>query len=382
MTAQRRLLTVRHSYVVALNRRLASEMGRQSGGRWEVTAAAPHFMHGDLRPIALERSPDETCRLEAFNAYLTRRVHVMFYGWRLRTLLAQNWNLVHAWEEPYILAGAQVAAWTPRHVPFVFATFQNIQKTYPPPMNLFERTCLRRCAGWIAWGETIRQTMFQRGYERRPHRIIPMGVDLECFRPAPPLERARLEWALDGPPVVGYLGRFIPEKGLRLLMRALEAVRAPWRALFVGGGALEKELRQWGEHFPGQVRIATGVPHDRVPDFLNAMDVLCAPSQTTPRWREQFGRMLIEAFACGVPVIGSDSGEIPFVVGDAGVIVAEQDIGAWTRALEELLTDAPKRRELGARGRERAAALFSWPVVARQHLDFFDALLDARKDHA
>ena len=55
------------------------------------------------------------------------------------------------------------------------------------------------------------------------------------------------------------------------------------------------------------------------------MDLLCAPSRTTPRWREQFGRMLIEAMACGVPVIASPSGEIPYVVGDAGVLVPEGD---------------------------------------------------------
>jgi glycosyltransferase involved in cell wall biosynthesis len=113
-----------------------------------------------------------------------------------------------------------------------------------------------------------------------------------------------------------------------------------------------------------------------VPRYLNAMDVLCAPSCTTPRWREQFGRMLVEAFACGVPVIGSDSGEIPHVLGDAGLVAREGDEAAWGRALAGLLESPARRGELAVRGMERARARFAWPVVARQHLDFFERLVD------
>ena len=110
------------------------------------------------------------------------------------------------------------------------------------------------------------------------------------------------------------------------------------------------------------------------------MDVLCAPSQTTPRWREQFGRMLIEAFACGVPVIGSDSGEIPFVIGDAGHIVGESDEPGWRRTLSELLESPARRRELAGRGLDRVQQHYAWPVIARQHLDFFEQILDTRRN--
>jgi glycosyltransferase involved in cell wall biosynthesis len=85
--------------------------------------------------------------------------------------------------------------------------------------------------------------------------------------------------------------------------------------------------------------------------------------------------MLIEAFACGVPVLASDSGEIPNVVADAGVIVGERDEVGWVRALAELLESPARRAELAARGRDRAHSLYSWPVVARRHLEFFDELL-------
>ena len=134
---------------------------------------------------------------------------------------------------------------------------------------------------------------------------------------------ARLGWS-DGTPVVGFLGRLVPEKGVELLTTVLDRVTTPWRALIVGSGPLEEMVSAWGRRHPDRVRVITTVQHDEVPAYLNAMDVLCAPSQTTPRWREQFGRMLIEAFASGVAVIASTSGEIPYVVADAGVLVPER----------------------------------------------------------
>jgi glycosyltransferase involved in cell wall biosynthesis len=207
---------------------------------------------------------------------------------------------------------------------------------------------------------------------------MPLGVDTEVFQPDPAAGaevRRRLGWSASGPPVLGYLGRFIPEKGLGLFMQALENTHAPWRALLVGGGPMERVLRTWATRWPGRVQVVTGVPHNGVPAYLNAMDVLVAPSQTGPRWREQLGRMLIEAFACAVPVIGSDSGEIPFVLGHSGRVVGETDLHGWSAALGELL-DSPRRRaELGQSGRARALAEFAWPVIARRHLDFFDELL-------
>jgi glycosyltransferase involved in cell wall biosynthesis len=310
----------------------------------------------------------------------------MAYGRTVRRLLAESWDVVHCWEEPYVTAGFQVALWTAPRVPFVFWSAQNLSKRYPPPFRWFERYCLRRCAGWQACGQTVVDALGPRGYAARPHRVLPLGVDLQVYRPdaaAGAAVRRALGWEVDGPPVVGYLGRFVPEKGLGVLTAGLDAQQTPWRALLVGGGKSETQLRTWaGKYADGRVRIVTGVAHDAVPTFLNAMDLLVAPSQTTPRWREQFGRMLIEAMACGVCVVGSDSGEIPFVIGEAGLVVGEVDLLGWTRALDELMNSPPRRAELAARGRERAATEYAWPVIARRHLEFYEAILDAGRDRS
>ncbi len=355
-------------------------MARADRSAWEVTAVAPTYFHGrrDLRPLHLETDGMEPSRLEPVKAYLTGQVHVFLYGRRLRALLREGWDMVHCWEEPYILAGGQVAWWTPKGTPLVYRTAQSLSKRYPAPFCWIERYAMGRSAGWICSGQLVEQTLSTRPiYDRKPMARIPLGVDVGRFRPDPAAgaaTRQALGWA-EGPPVVGYLGRFVPEKGLDLLQRVLDGLTTPWRALFVGSGPCETGLRQWAARHGEQVRICTDVKHDGVPAYLNAMDVLCAPSQTTPSWREQFGRMVVEAFASGLTFVGSDSGEIPFVVRDAGVIVGEKDESGWVRALSELLEDPALRRQFAERGLERAHAEFAWPIVARRYLDFFDSLL-------
>ena len=372
----KRLLSIGHSYVVGVNRRLADEMARQGGDRWSVTAGAPATYAGDLRRIALAPREGEACRVAPLRTRLDRFPHLMFYG-DLRRLMAERWDVVHCWEEPYVAAGAQIAALAPRGAVLVFATFQNLRKDYPPPFSWFEKRVLRRANGWIAFGRTVHDAQIGRsGYGDVPSRTIPPGVDTRMFAPdagARARIRATRGWD-ESIPVVGFAGRFVPEKGLGVMTAALERTAAPWRALFVGGGPEVASLRAFSARHPGRVSIATGITHDEMPEYLNAMDVLCAPSQTTVRWREQFGRMLIEAMACGVPVLASRSGEIPYVVRDAGILLPEADDPSWTAALDRVLMDPAERRDLADRGLRRARTEFAWPGVARRHLDFFDEL--------
>lgn len=375
----KRLLTIGHSYVVAANRELAHQMAVQGRGAWEVTAVAPVQFRGDLRSIELERIAGEACTLEAVPVRFDRVPHLMWYGGTARKILSRDWDVVHCWEEPYTLAAARIAGAIAPRAKLVVASFQNIAKRYPWPLRRFERTTMRRAAGWIAFGETVREALQDRpGYREGSHQVIPPGVDLQRFNPdaaAGSGIRARLGWSADAV-VVGYLGRFVAEKGVRLLIDALERSGADWRALFVGGGPLESSLRQFAGRHPGRVHVQTGVPHDEVPAWMNAMSLLCAPSLTTAKWREQFGRMLIEAMACGVAVIASDSGEMPFVVGDGGLIVREGDAPAWTAAIDRLATDPAARGHMGQRGLTRVRARYTWPQVARQHLDYFGAVAE------
>lgn len=380
MAAERRLITIGHSYVVAENRRLAHEMALAGRGRWHVTAIAPSSYHADLRRMELEPMDGEASELVSLGVRLDRVPHFMAYR-GLRRALSGGADVVHCWEEPYVFAGAQIARHTPDASTLVMASFQNLRKSYPWPLSEFERESMRRASGWIAFGHTVAATLGPHpGYVDKPHRVIPPGVDVERFRPDPAAGaaiRAQLGWAEDAF-VVGYLGRFVPQKGVTDLCAALERMHAPWVALFVGGGPLQRDLEEFASAHPGRVHIATGVEHSDVPRWLNAMSMLCAPSRTTADWREQFGRMLIEAMACGVPVLASESGEMPVVVRDAGRVLPESEPATWARSLDSYMRDPETRELMARRGIERAHTFFSWPVVARRHIEFFDALLEGR----
>jgi glycosyltransferase involved in cell wall biosynthesis len=371
---RRRLLTISHSYCVELNRRLPQELARL--GDWDVTVVAPLHYRGDFEWHSTTSHAEEPCRVVPVPVHFSHRVHTMLYGSAVTRLLREPWDVVHCWEEPYVAASGQIARVAALRVPLVFATFQNIVKRYPPPFNWIEQSAMRRADGVIAFGHTSRHVLEARGWQQ-PARTIPPGVDVDGFRPDSE-QRARVRQTLgwtDAIPVIGFLGRFVPEKGLTLLMDALDRIETPWRALFVGSGPLDSALRTWSRRHGDRVRVHRAASHDEVPAYLNAMDLLCAPSQTTDRWREQFGRMLIEGFSCGVPVVASSSGEIPHVVADAGIVIEERDRDGWVRTIGSLLADPDRRADLSRRGRDRAVSTYAWPIVARQHADFFCELM-------
>jgi glycosyltransferase involved in cell wall biosynthesis len=93
------------------------------------------------------------------------------------------------------------------------------------------------------------------------------------------------------------------------------------------------------------------------------------PSLTRRNWKEQFGRVLVEAMACGVPVIGSDSGAIPEVIGEAGLIVPEGDIQALADALRAIMWDVGVQRKLGKMGRERVLERFTQKEIAARTVE-------------
>jgi glycosyltransferase involved in cell wall biosynthesis len=371
-------LTIGHSYVVAQNRRLAHEMARQGRGEWEVTAAAPARLRGDLRDIELEPIAEEACTVVPLQVHLGSYPHMRLYGGKLRSLLIPPRILVHCWEEPYVLAAAQIARRLRPNTTFVPATFQNIAKRYPFPVAALERRVMSRANAWIAFGQTVYDTQRERpGYASKPARVLNPGVDTETFRPdsfARQQMRHFLGWKPDDC-VVGFTGRFVEEKGIETLLQAFVQSQGDWNLLFVGGGPLAPPIESLRLQYPARVRVVRDAGHDQMPAYLRTMDILCAPSRTTARWREQFGRMLIEAMACGVPVLASASGEIPHVVQDAGQLMPENDPRLWANTIDHLVVNRAIRDELAARGLSRARTEVSWPIVARRHLDFFDEVL-------
>jgi glycosyltransferase involved in cell wall biosynthesis len=117
------------------------------------------------------------------------------------------------------------------------------------------------------------------------------------------------------------------------------------------------------------------MPYSEMPRFMNGLDALVLPSLETAQWKELFGRVLIEAMACGVPVIASATGGIPDVVGDAGILVRPGDIAGLAEGLQEIVGDPARRAELGEKGRKRTITLFDVRRVGRMLANDIEAVL-------
>jgi glycosyltransferase involved in cell wall biosynthesis len=164
---------------------------------------------------------------------------------------------------------------------------------------------------------------------------------------------------------LGFFGRLVPEKGLNGLLDALARVPEQ-RLLVVGSGperdALEAQARALG--LADRVRFLGSVKSEDVAAYLKAIDVLCLPSLTRGNWKEQFGRVLIEAMAAEAVVVGSSSGEIPRVIADAGLVFPEGDAGALADRLLRLAGSAELRQDLRIKGAARVRMHYTNDVVA------------------
>ena len=155
------------------------------------------------------------------------------------------------------------------------------------------------------------------------------------------------------PFTVGYAGRLVKSKGVMDLLAAVRMLDAPVELLLIGNGELRAALE--GKPIPGShVRVLDGLAHGQMAEGYAQIDVLVLPSHTTRTWKEQFGRVIVEALWCGVPVVGSDSGEIPWLIEltGGGLVFPEGDRGALAARSRRLRAEP----QLAPRARRRPVA--------------------------
>jgi glycosyltransferase involved in cell wall biosynthesis len=327
----------------------------------ELLVAVPPFWKDERGETHLERAFTDGYTLHATPIHLNGNFHLHHYPALPGLIRAFQPHIVHIDEEPYNLATWHALAHAQRcGAKTLFFTWQNIHRQYPPPFVWGERWTMRQADYALAGTDSAANVYREKGYTG-PIAVIPQfGVDAAIFQPT----AARPE----RPFTVGYVGRLVPEKGLDSLLRALGGLNGAWQARFVGGGPHRPPMHALADELGIAERLTfiSQIPSVQMPAQYHEMDVLVLPSLTRPNWKEQFGRVLIEAMASGVPVIGSDSGAIPGVVGDAGLIVPEGDTAALTDALQQVRDDNDLCWQLREAGRHRALDHYTHQQVAAQ----------------
>jgi glycosyltransferase involved in cell wall biosynthesis len=380
-----KVLAISHSCAADVNQQLYVSLRRLP--RMEVELVVPaHWRDGYSRRAQPPRLlPGVDFPVHALPVTAPGQTSLHFYRSGLaQTIRAAQADIVFADEEPWSLALAQVSHVCRRlQIPFVCYTKQNIYKRLPLPFGWIEQRTYANAAAIIALSEEVRSVLRR----KRFHGQCPLlahGCDLSLFyeRDSKDLRRSL---GLRGT-VIGYMGRLVPCKGLDTLIQAIaqllqEGPNLDVQVVLVGSGPQESDLRRAisAARLESRFVFTGAVPHIRAGEYMSCMDIFVLPSRTDSSWKEQFGRVLIEALACGVPVVGSTCGQIPYLIRDTGggSVFREGDAADLARKLLPLIRDTGSRRDLGRLGREKVRSLYTYEAIASQ----LHAILKAAARH-
>jgi glycosyltransferase involved in cell wall biosynthesis len=352
--ARGRLLAVSHPSVVSVNQEVYRELQERG---WDVTIVLPsrwrsEYSQRDMAPQVLDGMEASLRRTPVALRGRPQR-HVYLAGIRALARSARA-DVAFVEAEPFSLAATQWGRALKRlGVPFGVQCAENIDRRLPLPVRLMRSRVLRDAAFVAARSDSagrLARVWGARGEVALAPHAVPLWQDVPAAR--------------ERPFTVGYAGRLVPSKGLLDLLAAVRRLDAPVELLMIGDGEQRAELE--GQPIPGsRVRVIDDLSHEQMAAGYAQLDVLALPSHTTPTWKEQFGRVIVEALWCGVPVIGSDSGEIPWLIEltGGGLVYPEGDSAALAARLAELREQPALRRELAAAGRTAVERLFSVPAA-------------------
>jgi glycosyltransferase involved in cell wall biosynthesis len=366
-----KVLTIAHNAVAGSNRRRTEALSKLPDV--EVSLLTPRWWFEEGRRIEVPHSAAWRVGRTFFTGNGTRHVYVTGLIQAIRTTQP---DVIDLFEEPFSLVALQTLLLRDLLAPraaLVFYSAVNVKREWRWPYRAIERLILRRADGAHAPNQDVPRILRGRAFLGRPLSVIPLGVDDARFAAAEPSLLPGIPR-----PRIGFVGRLEPVKGLDVLLDAFQLLTTSASLVIAGEGSekgrLLPRLRALGVH------VLPPVSYENMPAVLKGLDVLVLPSVTIlPLHREQFGRVLVEAMAAGVPVVGSSSGAIPEVIGDAGLVVPERDPRVLAQAIERVLTEPGLRQTLVERGRQRVQDHFAWPVVADQTLDLFRSAMAHRQ---
>lgn len=277
-----------------------------------------------------------------------------------------NPDLVHVEEEPFTFAGWQFINAAKKYgKKNLFFTWENIDRTYNPLYAYFNNYCIKNSNAIIAGNEEAKDIFKSRGFSG-PIEVIPQyGLNMEDF-----IIRKRQSGT--GPFVLGYVGRITPEKGIETLVDSLKGLDNV-KLMIAGTGNPEYtvKIKETASATGAKVEFTGFLERDKIASFLASIDALVLPSLTTPQWKEQFGRVIIEAFASKTAVIGSSSGEIPNVIGGAGLVFKEGSPESLRECIRKISSDNVLYDELAEKGFERVKTNYTNDIIADRINDLY-----------
>lgn len=370
-----KLLVCSHPCVTPVNQAFFAEVERQTG--WDLTLVVPASWETEYGLRRAKRWPSLRGTLVPIPVWGSGSVPLHVYCTTFTQLLREvQPDALYVHNEPYAASTAQLwlANRATEDVPMGFYSAQNITKDYPPPFRWSEQALYRSAQFAFPCAESVLDTLRAKGYSG-PATPLPLGIDASLYAPSPSARTLRAELAEGADVVFGYVGRITKEKGLPTLLQALHRLphTLDWHLVVLGEGdwATKFDEHAAARGLTSRITRLGYVDHTEVPQYYAAFDLLVVPSETQPTWKEQFGRVLIESLACGTPVVGSSSGEIPVVVRrtGGGLIFPEGEAAALAEQLAHLGTRPDRRTALARTGRQAVLNEFTNEALARRFAD-------------
>jgi L-malate glycosyltransferase len=392
-----KILVASHTYIVDLNCEKLRALS-QLESDIEVTVVVPkRWNPGGVQNkiIETEYRDEGKFRIVPVSNFSQNHQGLLTFGTDLISLLQEfRPNIIQVEQGSKALAYAQMIAlnkFLGLKAKNVFFTWWNLPYELKFPTSLLEKYNLKNSHGIISGNQDGAEILRDRGYNGTIKVMPQLGVDETLFTPTSQPELAAKLGIKQDDFVVGFVGRFVPEKGLMTLLNALISIKdKSWKLLLLGRGSLQSELMEKAaeNNIQDRIILTESVPHNEVAKYINLMSTLVLPSETTYQfktltsvgWKEQFGHVLIEAMACQIPVIGSDSGEIPHVIGDAGLVFCEGDIKALADCLLQLIERPEFAQNLGEIGYQKAMVKYTNKALAKEQLEFYKELVQQGKN--
>jgi glycosyltransferase involved in cell wall biosynthesis len=391
------LVIISHAYVYTPYREKIEALAKYQD--LNITLITPEFgLEGGGQKVYTTPYQGKSYKHIILSGYFTGKLNFFIFKNLKRTLQSLNPDIILLEEEYWTQIAAQVTYITKKFLPttkLILLSQENIchiweneaksiyQKFRYSSFRLIEKFIIPKLDALVfqfpeVWKD-FEQRMLELKFKGIKGTFPQLGVDYEKF--STPIKNTKLDEIKqnlniqENDFVYGYIGRITQEKGVEDLIYALAGWNKPnTKVLLIGNGHKQylELLSQLIDklNLNNIIHIHPAISFEDIPAYFQILDISILLSHTTPIWKEQFGRVLVESMAAGTPVIGSDSGAIPLVIDKVGYIVLEKDILSIREALIEAYTNELKYSKMSKSSKKRVEKEFSYQAIAEKTYNF------------
>lgn len=390
-----RILIISHAYVSKYHQEKIEVLARYKD--LEIFLMAPEFgIEGGGRKIYLEKTKDENYKIIPIKTYFSGKWNSYLIKEFKNYLRKIKPDIIHLEEECWTNVAWQIQKEIKKlpNTKLILFTWENIFHNWNREgKNLYqkfrfwifhqiEKKVLKRVDIMVAGNQEAASVLLKKGYKKTIEILPQFGVNQNYFKKKN-VDGLKAELRLEDFFIAGYIGRITKEKGIEDLIQAAckiiynKGSRVDVKFLIIGNGPYKPEAQELVKKLGLEQSFVfvPSVDFNQIVEYYNLMDLMVIPSRTTPEWKEQFGRTIIEAMSCSIPVVGSDSGAIPEVIGNAGLIFKQGNADDLADKMIRIIDENELRIALIANGLKRVNENFTTEIIAQKTYEIYKNLI-------